>query len=326
MAAALPDLPRVELGCFPTPIQRLGNISRALGVDLSIKRDDLSGLAAGGNKVRKLEYLVADARRQGATVLMTAGAIQSNHVLQTVAAARKSGIRAVVVLQGAAPAVPRGNLLLDVLLGAEIEYLDSDRFVEDVIPYMERRQQELLHASEIPYVVPVGGSNALGAFGYVNCARELCGQYAARGAEPPDYIVVATGSVGTYAGVVVGCAHFWPRTRVRGIVVTTNYFARRENVVQLTNETARQAGIDRRWTADELWLDYDYVGPGYGIRSEAGDSAIDMLARAEGIFLDPTYTGKVFAGLVGNVRAGVIPAGSTVLFIHTGGAAALLAG
>ena len=325
MGTPLVDLPRFELGCFPTPLQHLANASRELGVELSVKRDDLSGLAAGGNKVRKLEYLVADARRQGATVLMTAGAIQSNHVLQTVAAARKSGMRALVVLQGSAPAVARGNLLLDQILGAEIEYLDSQRFVEDVIPYMERRHQELLHEGEIPYLVPVGGSNALGAFGYVNCAREMAGQYAALGRKAPDYVVVATGSVGTYAGVLVGCAHFWPQTAVRGIVVTTNYFAKRENVVQLTNETARQADVDRRWGAEDLWLDYDHIGPGYGIRSETGDQAIEMLARTEGIFLDPTYTGKVFAGLVANVRAGVIRQKTSVLFIHTGGAAALLA-
>lgn len=325
MPPALVDFPRVALGCFPTPVQELPNAGRELGIRLSIKRDDLSGLAAGGNKVRKLEYLVADARRQGATVLMTAGAVQSNHVLQTVAAARKSGMRAIAVLQGPPPPSPRGNLLLDHLLGAEIEFLNSDRFVEDVVPYMEKRQQQLLHAGDVPYVVPVGGSNALGAYGYVNCARELADQYAARDMAPPDCVVVATGSVGTYAGVEVGCAHFWPGTRVRGIVVTTNYFAMRENVAQLVNDTAKQAGMERRWTPGDLWLDYDYIGPGYGIRSEAGNRAIDMLARAEGIFLDPTYTGKVFAGLVGNVRAGTIPAGSTVLFIHTGGATALLA-
>lgn len=318
--------PRFSLGCFPTPIQTLQKASRELGVNLRIKRDDLSGLAAGGNKVRKLEYLVAAAREQGATVLMTAGAIQSNHVLQTVAAARKSGMRAIVVLHGIQPEVARGNLLLDQLLGAEIEYLDSDRFVEDVIPYMVKRGHELLHAGEKPYVVPVGGSNALGAYGYVECAREMCEQYRADGLDAPDVLVVATGSGGTYAGLVVGCSQFWPRTRILGVVVTTNYFAKAENVVQLTNEAARAAGVERRWSAGDLWLDDGYVGPGYGVRSEAGNRAIEMLARDEGIFLDPTYTGKVFAGLVGNVRSGAIPAGSTVLFVHTGGAAALLAG
>ncbi|MBP0598848.1 D-cysteine desulfhydrase family protein [Herbaspirillum sp. LeCh32-8] len=300
-------------------------MSHELGIELSVKRDDLSGLAAGGNKVRKLEYLVADAIKQGATVLITAGAIQSNHVLQTVAAARKSGLRAVAVLHGKAPEKPSGNFLFNTLLGAEIHYLDSDRFVEDVIGYMARCGDDLTKQGEKAYIVPVGGSNALGALGYVECARELAEQYRGAGQQPPEFLVTATGSVGTYAGLVAGCAYYWPETKIAGIVVTTNYFAQRENVVTLTNETAKLAGIPRTWTADDLNLKYDYVGPGYGIRSDAGNKAIDRLARAEGIFLDPTYTGKVFAGLIGEVEKGAIPKNSRVLFVHTGGSTALLA-
>lgn len=316
--------PRLALGCFPTPLQVLENVGKELGIELTIKRDDLSGLAAGGNKVRKLEYLVADAKRREATVLITAGAIQSNHVVQTVAAARKSGLRAIAVLQGPRPSKSTGNLLLGELLGAEIDFVDSLRFFEEVPRYMAEREQELLKVGERPYVIPTGGSNALGALGYVNCVRELAIQYAKRGIEPPDYLVASTGSVGTYAGLVVGGACHWPATKILGVVVTTNYFAQRENVLRLVNETAALAGIERRWNPDELWLDYDYIGPGYSVQSEQGARAIELVARSEGVFLDPTYTAKVFAGLVGNVQSGRLPPSSRVLFVHTGGSTALL--
>lgn len=320
----LASIPRYPLGCLPTPIQYLPNLSKKLGINLSIKRDDLTGLAAGGNKVRKLEYLVAEARELQSTTLITAGALQSNHVLQTIAAARKSGMEAVAVLDGARPEQFRGNLVFDQLLGARLEFLQSGSFVEDVVGYMDSRREQLRLEGESPYVVPVGGSNALGACGYVNCALEMAEQFESRREPAPDYLVVATGSVGTYAGLVVGCAQYWPDTKICGVVVTTNYFARRENVVSLVNQVAEKVAMDRRWDASELWLDSDYIGPGYGIRSPAGDAAIALMAESEGIFLDPTYTGKVFSGLVGNVRAGCIPAGSSVLFVHTGGATALL--
>lgn len=318
-------LPRYPLGCLPTPLQNLERMGERLGIELKVKRDDLTGLAAGGNKVRKLEFLVADAQRQRATVLMTAGSIQSNHVLQTVAAGRRSGMRVIAVLDGKRPEEPSGNLLLDELLGAEIEFLESERFVEDVLVYMAKRQEELASEGEAVYIIPVGGSNALGSQGYVQCVTELAAQYTDQDMPPPDYVVVATGSVGTYAGMVVGSAYHWPETQVLGIVVTTNYFAERDNVVRLTNETAKLAGFDRQWLPYELLLTYDYIGPGYGIRSAGGNAAIQQLAESEGIFLDPTYTGKVFAGLIGCVQSGRIPKGSRVLFIHTGGAAALLA-
>lgn len=179
---------------------------------------------------------------------------------------------------------------------------------------------------EQAYVVPVGGSNALGSLGYVDCAYEMASQYADSGLNAPDYVVVVTGSVGTYAGLVAGCTDAWPHTKVLGIVVNQYQFSRRENVAQMTNEVAQLAGIRRQWAAEELHLDYDYIGAGYGIRSEAGDSAIELVAQTEGILLDPTYTGKAFAGLLGSVRSGAIPPGSRVLFVHSGGAIANLVG
>lgn len=317
---------RYPLGCFPTPIHEMENIGRFLGIDLRIKREDLSGLAAGGNKVRKLEYLIADAKAQQATALITAGAHQSNHVLQTVAAARKADLRAIAIVPGPRPEKFLGNLFFDQLLGAEIEFLVTDKFFEEVPGFMSNRQRELAKNGERAYVVPVGGSNALGSLGYVDCAYEMASQYAGSGLNAPDYIVVVTGSVGTYAGLVAGCSDVWPHTKVLGIVVNQYQFSRRENVAQMTNEVAQLASIPRQWAAEELYLDYDYIGPGYGIRSEAGDSAIDLVAQKEGILLDPTYTGKAFAGLLGNVRSGAIPPGSRVLFVHSGGAIANLVG
>lgn len=315
---------RYPLGCFPTPIHDLEHIGRDLAIDLRIKREDLSGLAAGGNKVRKLEYLIADAKAQHATTLITAGAHQSNHVLQTVAAARKADMRAIAIVPGPRPEKFLGNLFFDQLLGAEIQFLVGDNFFEEVPEYMSNCRRELAKHGEQGYIVPVGGSNALGSLGYVDCAYEMASQYADSGMNAPDYLVVVTGSVGTYAGLVAGCSEVWPDTKVHGIVVNQYQFSRRENVAQLTNEVAQLAGIQRQWAAEELFLDYDYIGPGYGIRSEAGDSAIELVAQKEGILLDPTYTGKAFAGLLGKVRSGAIAPGSRVLFVHSGGVIANL--
>ncbi|HBR1311106.1 TPA: D-cysteine desulfhydrase family protein [Klebsiella quasipneumoniae subsp. quasipneumoniae] len=318
-------IPRLHLGCFPTPIHDLPTLSHELGIEVKVKRDDLTGLGAGGNKIRKLEYLIADARKHGCTILITAGALQSNHVLQTAAAGRRSGMRVLAVMDGAEPETYSGNLLLNKILGVELEFFETKHFVEDVRDYMLQRQSQLAQAGEKSYIVPVGGSNALGSQGYVNCAREMAEQYQAVGEAPPDYLVVAGGSGGTYAGLAVGCAHFWPHTKLIGIVITTNYFAQREYMAKLTSETADLAGIDQIGLVDRLNLDYSYIGAGYGIPSPSGNAAVSEMASKEGIFLDPTYTGKVMSGLIGHVKKGLIPSGSRVLFVHTGGATALLA-
>lgn len=319
------NFPRLQLGCFPTPIHDLPVLSEDIGIQLKIKRDDLTGIAAGGNKIRKLEYLISDAKSKSCSVLITAGALQSNHVLQTTAAGRKSGMRVIAVMDGAEPQVYSGNLRLSKLLGAELEFFKSERFVEDVREYMAQRQAQLSQEGLKAYIVPVGGSNALGSQGYVNCAREMAEQYRIAGDAPPDYLVVAGGSGGTFAGIAAGCAHFWPTTKVIGIVITTNYFAQPEHMARLTGEAAALAGFDQEWTVDDLELNYSYIGPGYGMPSPAGDFAVNAMASREGILLDPTYTGKVMSGLFGEVESGRIPPGSRVLFIHTGGATALLA-
>jgi D-cysteine desulfhydrase family pyridoxal phosphate-dependent enzyme len=316
---------RSELGCFPTPLHILRNLGSDLGIDLWIKRDDLSGLGAGGNKVRKLEFLLAEAAARHATVLVTAGYPQSNHVLQTAAAGRRLKMRTIAVLRGEKPRRLTGNLLFDDLLACELEFLDCENFAEAINEHMEQRCLTLASAGDTPYLIPVGGSNPHGSLGYVECARELSLQYAAFDDVPPDYVVVPVGSSGTYAGLVVGCSMLWPNTKVLGIVVSDNYFAQREHVAKLVNETAAIGGIERRWSSSELLLDYDYIGEGYAKSTLASEAAIRMMAQSEGLFLDPTYTGKTAAGLIGNVHNGNIPRASKAIFIHTGGATALLA-
>ena len=319
----LDHLPRLPLGAAPTPVEPLARLGAELGIDLSAKRDDFTGFGGGGNKVRKLEFLMADARAKGASVVITAGGLQSNHARITAAAARRCGMTPVLVLRGEKPPAAQGNLLLDHLFGAEIDYLDAARFPVE----HEARMQALAAAAEArgetAYVIPVGGSNALGAAGYVACALELAEQYRAAGRPAPDVLLVTVGSGGTLAGLTVGCAAVWPQTRVVGVTVSISPVPFADRVARIANAVAELVGVARRWQPAEIALEQGYVGPGYAIMSEAGNAAIRRAARAEGMLLDPVYTGKGFAGLIGSVETGVIRRGSSVLFLHTGGTPAL---
>jgi D-cysteine desulfhydrase family pyridoxal phosphate-dependent enzyme len=319
----LEDFQRVPLGFLNTPIEPLARIGAGLGIDLSAKRDDFTGFGGGGNKIRKLEYLVAEALAAGATTLITAGGLQSNHARMTAAAARKFGMKPLLVLRGERPNTVQGNLLLDQLFDAEIDYFDAERFPAE----HGRRMQDLADAAalrgEKAYVIPVGGSNALGAVGYVACVKEMAEQYAATRKPAPDVLVVPLGSGGTFAGILAGCAAFWPTTRVIGIAVTVSVVPFAERMAAAVNAVAERIGMERRWTADEIEIEQGYVGPGYAIPSEDGNAAIRLATREEGMILDPVYTAKGFAGLIGCVRSGAIAPGSSVLFLHTGGSPAL---
>ncbi|MGL4289369.1 MAG: D-cysteine desulfhydrase family protein [Phreatobacter sp.] len=319
----LDAIPRIALGFLPTPIETLARIGASLDIDLQVKRDDFTGLGGGGNKVRKLEFLMAEAVAQGARVLITAGGLQSNHARITAAAARKYGMKPVLVLRGERPDAVQGNLLLDHLFGAEIDYLDADRFPTEVGPWMQRHAAAAEARGEKAYVIPIGGSNALGAVGYVAAIKEMAEQYEAAGRSAPDCVVVPLGSGGTLAGIHVGCAMFWPGTRIIGIAVTVSAVPFGERIAVLANATAELLGLTRRWTAAEISIEHGHVGPGYAILSDEGRAAIDMAAREEGMILDPVYTAKGFAGLIGCVRTGVIAGGSSVLFLHSGGSPAL---
>ena len=310
---ALQDFPRLSLGVFPTPIQRLVNISRELGTNVYVKRDDLTGVGLGGNKVRKLEYLLADAQRQGAEVVFTTGGAQSNHAMLTAACALRLGMTPILILKKRGVTACQGNQLLEHLMGVDVRFMDTDDYA-DIYAEMDRVGRAM---GRPYYKIPCGGSNALGSLGYVDCAREI----AAQGVRF-DHIVCAEGSGGAMAGLALGARLFLPGTRVHGMMVDTDPF----DVItpRLMREAAALLGEDIQIT-DENYTLRDMCGPGYAIPSDAGNAAIRLMAAREGIFLDPVYTGKAFAGLIALAREGAFQPDDRVLFLHTGGAGGLFA-
>ena len=304
---------KISLGIFPTPVQKLENISRLLNVNVFIKRDDLTGLGLGGNKVRKLEYLLADAREQGAEVVFTTGGAQSNHAMLTAAAAGKLGMKPILILKQRGVTERIGNQLLEHLMGTEVIFMDTDSYA-DIYDEMDRIGVQL----GVPYYkIPCGGSNALGCLGYVDCAREISQQDIHF-----DYLICAEGSGGTMAGLALGAKLFLPGTKVYGMMVDTDPFD--EITPALMRETSALLGVDTKISAEDYHL-RDMSGPGYAIPSEEGNAAIALLAKKEGLFLDPVYTGKAFAGLLKMAEEGNFQATDNVLFLHSGGAGGLFA-
>lgn len=316
----LDELPRANLGFFPTPVTPLPRLSAALGGPaLFLKRDDQTGLALGGNKVRKLEMFLGDALAQGCDTLVTGGAAQSNHCRQTAAAAAHAGLACHLVLGGAAPQTPDGNLLLDGLLGAEVHWAGDQRKGEPIPALLD----ELRRAGRKPYAIPYGGSNPLGACGFVHAARELRAQEEALG-ERFTHVVVATSSGGTQAGLVIGDDR---PGRVVGVCIDKELVGGApfpDHVRALAEETATLAGLaPPRPEACVFWA--DYAGGGYGQVGALERDAIETLARTEGVLLDPVYTARAFGGLLDRVRSGFFAPSDRVLFWHTGGAPALFA-
>jgi L-cysteate sulfo-lyase len=312
-------LPRLRLAQLPTPLHELPRLSSALGGPrLLVKRDDQTGLATGGNKTRKLEFSVAEALRQGADTLVTLGAVQSNHCRQTAAAAAASGLRCVLVLRGHPPAQSVGNLLLDRLLGAEIVFA-GDRTREEVGAEVVERERS---AGRRPFLIPVGASDEIGATGYVAGMEELVSQLRdARVAV--DRVVFASSSYGTQSGMIVAAKALGFGAQLAAIAIDSNRDELRAGVADLAARTARRVGLDVSVSEDEV-VGYDgYLGAGYAVMGEPEREAIQLMARHEGILLDPVYTGRAMAGLVDLVRRGEIGKRETVLFWHTGGAAAL---
>ena len=309
----LREFPRLSLGLFPTPIQRLDNISRLLGTNVYIKRDDLSGLGLGGNKVRKLEFLLADARAQGAEIVFTTGGAQSNHAMLTAAAAGKLGMTPILILKKRGVTDRRGNQLLEHLMGTDVRFVDTDDYA-DIYAEMDRVGREL---GRPYYKIPCGGSNALGSLGYVACAQEIADQ-----SPHFDHIVCAEGSGGTMAGLALGAKLFLPGTRVWGMMVDTDPF---ETITPaLMREAAALLGAKLTIGPEDFTL-RDQCGPGYALPSSEGNAAIALMAAQEGLFLDPVYTGKAFAGLLALAREGVFASDDKVLFLHSGGAGGLFA-
>ena len=310
---SLDSFPRVSLGVFPTPIQRLENISALLHTNVYIKRDDLSGLGLGGNKVRKLEFLLAEARAQGAEIVFTTGGAQSNHAMLTAAAAGKLGMKAILVLKERGVTACQGNQLLERLMGTDVRFVDTDDY-GDIYAEMDRIGAAL---GRPYYKIPCGGSNALGSLGYVACAREIAQQGLSF-----DHILCAEGSGGTMAGLALGAKLFLPGTRVHGMMVDTDPFD------QITPALMRGAAAlleaDLTITPEDYHL-RDQCGPGYAISSPEGAAAVSLMAQQEGIFLDPVYTGKAFAGLLAMAAEGAFRPEDKVLFLHSGGAGGLFA-
>ena len=311
---------RVKLAVLPTPLYKLENISARLGKNIYIKRDDMTGVALGGNKVRKLEFLLADAKKQGAQVVLTTGGAQSNHAMLTAACALRLGMEPVLVLKKRGVWEKKGNQLLNALMGAEVHFVDSDSY-DDVYAEMDRLAAEREDRGQRCYKIPVGGSVALGSLGYVECIREVAEQTAAMGVRL-DRIVCATGSGGTHAGTALGAMLYLPDTKVSGMMVDDDPFD--VIVPRLMRETAALLEWDREIRPEDVQLRPMY-GEGYAIPSPEGTAAVELLAREEGIFLDPVYTGKAFAGLLEMAERGELDGEENILFLHTGGAGGLFA-
>ncbi len=307
------DFPKVSLGIFPTPIHRLNRISALLNTNIYIKRDDLCGLGLGGNKTRKLEYLLADAMQKKAEIVFTTGGAQSNHAMLTAAAAGKLGLKAILVLKKRGVTECLGNQLLEHLMGTDVRFVDTDSY-DDIYNEMDRIGKEL---GKPYYKIPCGGSNALGAIGYVECAKEIRDSGLSF-----DHIVCAEGSGGTMAGLALGAKLFLPQTKVHGMMVDTDPFD--EITPRLMKESAALLESDVSISSSDFHL-RDMCGPGYAIPSEEGNAAVRLLASEEGIFLDPVYTGKAFAGLVAMAKEGAFRPDEKVLFLHSGGAGGLFA-
>ncbi|MCW3473872.1 D-cysteate sulfo-lyase [Limobrevibacterium gyesilva] len=317
----LARFPRVQLCHAPTPLEFMPNLTKALGgPQLWIKRDDCTGVATGGNKNRKLEFLMGEALAQGADHIVTQGAVQSNHVRQTAAVAAKLGLKCTAVLERRVQTndpdyLESGNVLMDRILGIDIEYRDGGTDMQKAIEDVGER---LKAAGAKPYLIPGGGSNATGALGYANVALELLTQANEKGLRI-DRVVHATGSAGTQAGLVAGFEALNSGIRVLGIGVRLPRDRQEANVHKLAEATAEKLGLKGGIRREAVEANCDYVGAGYGIPTEGMAEAVRMLARLEGIFLDPVYSGKGMAGLIDLIRKNQFGKDENVVFVHTGG-------
>ena len=322
----LSRFPRRRYTPHVTPIEKLEHLSRHLGgPEIYIKRDDLLGLTAGGNKTRKLEFLVADALAKGADTLITVGAVQSNHCRLTLAAAVKEGLKCRLVLEQRVPGSydphASGNNFLFDLLGVEAVTVVEGGV--DLAAEMQKVADAVKTAGRTPYIIPGGGSNALGALGYVACAEEILMQTFDMGLKL-DHIVVASGSAGTHAGLLVGLEGANAQTPLTGINVRRPRAEQEGNVHKLVSETATFLGVPVPERQSVRALD-EWVGPGYSLPTKEMTAAVRLLSRLEGVLLDPVYTGKAMAGLIGLVERGAFNRNDKVLFVHTGGSPALYA-
>jgi L-cysteate sulfo-lyase len=320
------DTSRLVISHGPTPFEYAPRLSNFLDTQLFIKRDDCTGLAGGGNKTRKLEYLLADAKNKQADTLITIGGLQSNHARQTAAAAAKFGFACELVLQDVA-GTPKtnyhdnGNMLLDQLCGAQIHLL---RLQQDCSAYAAELMARLTSEGKRPYLIPIGGSNVIGSLGYVRCALEILQQLRNEN-QTIDQIVLATGSAGTQAGLLAGLIMAGSAIPVLGICVSRSGVAQQTLVSGLLQELLSYLGLDPALAEGRVFANGDYYGEGYGMATASMVSAVKQCAQLEGLLLDPVYTGKGMAGLIDLCQQGVIAQGSRQMFLHTGGSPGLFA-
>ena len=321
----LSRFPRIRFAHLSTPLEPMANLSKLLGgPNLWIKRDDCTGLAGGGNKTRKLEFLMGDAVQKGADTIITQGATQSNHARQTAAIATKMGMECHILLEDRTGSKDieynyNGNVLLDQLFGASLSQFPADT---DMNKAMAELAEKLKAQGKKPYIIPGGGSNVVGALGYVNAALEILGQANDMGLRI-DKVVHATGSTGTQAGLVTGFVASNSLIPVLGIGVRAAREAQEANVFKLAEQTAIHLGIEGVVKREHVVANCDYVGAGYGLPTPGGIEAIELFARTESILLDPVYSAKGAAGLIDLIRKGHFKKDDNIVFVHTGGSQAL---
>ena len=318
-------IPRIPLTTLPTACNKMPRLKAALaGPEIYIKRDDVMELAHGGNKTRKLEYVLADALKKGADCVITEGGVQSNHVRQTVPGAAKTGFESHVVLSVPSPEKKKehmsvGNYLMDVIMGAKVYLAEDGRRA-----VVQKVKKDLISAGKKPYVIPAGASNGVGSLGYVNAARELIGQWRQMKINP-SHICVATGSCGTQAGLLMGLRYFGnTKTKVVGVSVASSSESVKRRIRRVLNQICDEIDVDKGFIKDEdIIVSDEYVGEAYAYPSEEGIAAIKLVGRLEGVLLDPIYTGKAMAGLIDFVKNKKLEKPKDVVFLHTGGAPAL---
>ena len=320
------QIPRVQISHTPTPLEFVPRLSEHLGRNIYVKRDDCTGLAGGGNKTRKLEYLIADARAKGADTLITIGGLQSNHARQTAAAAAKFGFDCELILQdiegiSLSDYSTNGNILLDKLFGCKIHHLaveqDCDEYARQLVAQLETK-------NKVPYLIPIGGSNVVGSLGYVRCANEIIEQISEQ-SYPITQIVLATGSAGTQAGLLAGLIDAGCDIPVLGITVSQSALEQNVLVNNLLEDVLVRLELDKNLAKERVQSNSDYYGDGYGIATTAMISAVKHCAQLEGLLFDPVYTGKAMAGLFDLCNRDYFAVNDHILFLHTGGSQGLFA-
>lgn len=312
------QISRLHFAHLPTPIEELPRLSEALGGPrIFVKRDDQTGLAFGGNKTRKLEFLIAEALEQGARTLISGGALQSNHCRQTAAAAARFGLGCILVLNGEMPDKPSANLLLDQLFGAELVTI-PDRALRDQT--LQNTFNRAIADGRKPYLVPYGGSSPTGALGYAYAVQEFMQQNV-----HADWIIFATSSGGTHAGLVLGQRVFGYKGKVLGISIDEPEQWLKNHVSRLASDASEKLGERIEFTGDDILANENYCQAGYGVLTDAEREAVQLFAKHEGLLLDPVYTGRAAAGMIDLIRRGFFKRNETILFWHTGGQPALFA-